>query len=62
MFFFIFYFGLPFRQRNALCKLAATEDYRVLHKIIFWCCPVIHSLSNRVVGETVTKQYKMKVV
>ena len=28
----IFYFGHPFRQRNATCKLAATEDYRVFHK------------------------------
>ena len=50
----IFYFGLPFRQRNETCKLAATEDYRVFHKIIFrGGCPVIHSLSNGVVGETV---------
>ena len=24
----IFYFGLPFRQRNATCQLAATKDYR----------------------------------
>ena len=30
-----FYFGLPFRQRNATCKLAATEDSLVLHKIMF---------------------------
>ena len=49
----ILYFGLPFRQRNATCKfLATTEDYRVLHKIIFRGCPTIHSLSNKVVGET----------
>ena len=35
----IFYFGLPFRQKNATCKLAATKDYyivaRVFLKIIF---------------------------
>ena len=48
-----FYFGLPFRQRNGTCKLAATEDYRVFHKIIFRGCPIIHSVSNGVVGETV---------
>ena len=30
-----FYFGLPFRQRNASCKLAATEDYRVFIKLHF---------------------------
>ena len=24
----IFYFGLPFRQMNATCQLAATKDYR----------------------------------
>ena len=24
----IFHFGLPFRQRNVTCKLAATKDYR----------------------------------
>ena len=47
----IFYFGHPFRQRNATCKLAATEDYRVFHKIIFRGCSIIHSLSNGVVGE-----------
>ena len=44
----IFYFGLPFRQRDATCKLAAIEDYCVFHRIIFWGCPIIHSLSNRV--------------
>ena len=48
----IFYFGFPFRQRNGMCKLAAAEDYRVFHKIIFRGCPIIHSFSNRVVGET----------
>ena len=31
----LFYFGLPFRQRNATCKLAATEDYRVSIKLHF---------------------------
>ena len=30
-----FYFGLPCRQRNATCKLAATEDYRVFIKLHF---------------------------
>ena len=44
----VFYFGHPFRQRNATCKLAATEDHRVFHKIIFRGCPVIRSLSNGV--------------
>ena len=44
-----FYFGHPFRQRNATCKLAATEDHRVFHKIIFRGCPIIRSLSNGVV-------------
>ena len=49
----ISYFGLPFRQRNATCKLlATTEDYRVLNNIKFRGCPIIHSLSNGVVGET----------
>ena len=49
----ISYFGLPFRQRNATCKfLATTEDYRVLNNIKFRDCPIIHSLSNGVVGET----------
>ena len=47
-----FYFGLPFRQRGATCKLAASEDYRVFHKIIFRNCPIIYSLSNEFVGET----------
>ena len=36
-------------------KLAATEDYRVFHKIIFLGCPIIHCLSNGVVGETELK-------
>ena len=49
----LIFFCLPFnRQRNATCKLAATEDYRVFHKIIFGDCPIIHSLSSGVVGET----------
>ena len=39
--FFFFNFGLPFRQRNATCKLAATEDCRVLHKIMFRGDPII---------------------
>ena len=47
----LFYFGLPFRQKNATCKLAVTEDYRVLHKFMFRGCPIINSLSNRVVAE-----------
>ena len=47
-----FYFGLPFRQRNATCKLTATEDYRVFHKIMFLGSLIIYSLSNGVVGET----------
>ena len=45
----IFYFGHPFRQRTATCKLAATEDHRVFHKLIFRGCPIIRSLSNGVV-------------
>ena len=49
----IFHFGLPFRQRNGTCKFGATKDYRVFHKIIFRGCPIIHSLLNGVVGETV---------
>ena len=52
---FFFYFGLPFRQRNATCKLAATEDSRVLHKIMFRGYPIISivsTISNGVVGET----------
>ena len=53
----IFYFGLPFRQRNATCKLAATKDYyivaRMFLKIIFRGCPIIHSLSNRAMLERV---------
>ena len=58
-----FIFWPPFRQRNATCKfLAATEDYYVLHKIIFRGCPIIHSLSNAVVGETMNQPYKIKVV
>ena len=32
---FFFLFGLPFRQRNATCKLAATEDYRMFIKLHF---------------------------
>ena len=36
-----------------MCKLAATEEYRVFHKIIFRGCPMIHSFSNGVVRETV---------
>ena len=40
-----FYFGLLFRQSNATCKLATTEDYRVLHKIMFWGCPIIPIVS-----------------
>ena len=32
---FFFYFVLPFRQKNATCKLAATEDYRVFIKLHF---------------------------
>ena len=36
-----------------MCDLVATEDYRVFHKIIFRGCPIIHSLSNGVFGETV---------
>ena len=32
---FLFYFDLSFRQRNATRKLPATEDYLVLHKIMF---------------------------
>ena len=36
-----------------MCKLAATGDYRVFHKIIFRGCPIIiHSLSNELAGET----------
>ena len=59
----ISYFGLPFRQRNATCKfLAAPEDYRVLHQSTFRGCPIIHSLSNGVVGETMNKPYKINVV
>ena len=30
-----FYFGLPFTQRKATCKLAATEDYRMFIKLHF---------------------------
>ena len=49
----ISYFGLPFRQKNITCKFLATaEDYRVLNNIIFRGCPIMHSLSNGVVGET----------
>ena len=44
-----------------MCKLAATEDYRVFHKIIFRGCPIIHSFSNGVVGET-ELTYKIKVM
>ena len=59
----ISHFGLPFRQRNATCKfLAAPEDYRVLHKSTFRGCPIIHSLSNGVVGETMNKPYKINVM
>ena len=36
-----------------MCKMAATENYRVFHKIIFRGCPIIYSFSNSVVGETV---------
>ena len=57
-----FYFGHPFKQRNAMCKLAATEDYRVFHNIIFRGrgCPIIHSLSNGVVGELSINLIKLR--
>ena len=42
-----------------MCKLAAIEDYRVLHKIIFRACPIIKSFSSGVVGETVNKLKKI---
>ena len=46
-----------------MCKLVPTEDYRVFHKIIFRGCPIIHSLSNGVVGElSIIKPYKIEVV
>ena len=35
LFYYYYYFGLPFRQMNATCKLVATEDDSVLHKIMF---------------------------
>ena len=41
----VYYFDLPFRQRNATCKLAATEDYRVLHKIMLRGCPELSIVS-----------------
>ena len=56
----IFDFGHPFRQRNGTCKLAATEDYRVFHKIIFRGCPIIHSLYKGVVGELSINLIKLR--
>ena len=55
-----FYFVHPFRQWNATCKLAAIEDYRVFIKIIFRGCPIIHSLSNGVVGELSINLIKLR--
>ena len=55
-----FLFWPPFIQRNATCKLAATEDYRVFHKIIFRGCPIIHSLSNGVVRELPINNIKLR--
>ena len=34
-YYYYYYFGLPFRQMNATCKLVATENDSVLHKIMF---------------------------
>ena len=43
-----------------MCKLVPTEDYRVFHKIIFRGCPIIHSLSNGVVGELSINLIKLR--
>ena len=50
----------PFRQRGATCKLAATEDYRVFHKMIFRGCAIIHSLSSELVEETMINLLKLR--
>ena len=45
-----------------MCKLALPRTIVCFIKIIFRGCPIIHSLSNRVVGETMNSPYKIKVV
>ena len=45
-----------------MCKLAATKDCRVFHKVIFRGCPIIHSLSNGVFGESCELTYNIKVM